>query len=336
MILFITQLNQEVSSLDWTKSRSHTLSGRSISGHYEEILQYEVTSSNSGTKLGGASNSMATARASSVAAAYSRLLNASSEEPCTPTEGQLCDATVEPDPDDDELKGVTEMITAEPDPDDTLMVENYVAPPLESSIDYEEPDPDDSLHKDTQMMFEPDPDDPEIQIKCEPSSLHVVEASKIIEPDPDYSQRKTTEKLMEPDPDDKSEVSSSSIDSAQNGIVKAELDPNDDMDGLQRIEEPAAAICSRIQRAIEMLRSEATPVEASAALQTLVKIIRFASCRCSLLLPFHRTLLCLASTFISEQSRHFCLLQEYNRTSGRDEVQKTTEGTVHIFAMLVS
>lgn len=335
--MFETQLNQEAASLDWTKSRSYSLSGHSISDHYEEMLHREVASSNSGQKLRGALNLSASARASSVAAAaYGRFLNAPSGEPNLPSESQLSDATEEPDPDDDELKGVPEKIIAEPDPDDTLMIESYEMPSLESSVDHEEPDPDDSLHKDTQMMFEPDPDDPEIQIKCEPSSLHVVEASKIIEPDPDYSQRKTTEKLMEPDPDDKSEVSSSSIDSAQNGIVKAELDPNDDMDGLQRIEEPAAAICSRIQRAIEMLRSEATPVEASAALQTLVKIIRFASCRCSLLLPFHRTLLCLASTFISEQSRHFCLLQEYNRTSGRDEVQKTTEGTVHIFAMLVS
>lgn len=270
------QLNQEASSLDWTKSRSHTLSGRSISDHYEEMLLREVTSTNSGKKLGGASISLASARASSVAAAYSRTLNAPSEEPY-PLSGQLSDATVEPDPDDDELKGVPEKIIAEPDPDDTLMIENYVMPPFESSVYREEPDPDDSSHKDNPMMLEPDPDDLETPIKCDPNNLHVVEAVKITEPDPDDSllaQRNTAKKLMEPDPDDNFEVVSCSSDSAENGIVIAESDLDDNMDGLQRIEEPAAAVCSRIQRAIEMLRSEATPVEASSALQTLVKIIR--------------------------------------------------------------
>lgn len=271
------QLNQEAVSLDWTKSRSHTLSGRSISDHYEEMLHREVTSLNSGQKLGGALNLLASARASSVTAAYIRFLNAPSEEPYPPSEGQSSDATVEPDPDDDELKGVPEKIIAEPDPDDTLMIENFEMPPLESSVDHGEPDPDDSLHKDNQMTFEPDPDDSEIPIKCDPINVQVVEAAKIAEPDPDDSilaQRKTAKKLVEPDPDDSTQVVSSSNDSAENGSVKAEPDPDDNMDGLQRIEEPAAAICSRIQRAIEMLRSEATLVEASSTLQTLVKIIR--------------------------------------------------------------
>ena len=57
-------------------------------------------------------------------------------------------------------------------------------------------------------------------------------------------------------------------------------DPNDHMDEsnneeLQRMEEPVATICSRLQKAIEMLRSEVTPAEATSALQTLFKIIRF-------------------------------------------------------------
>jgi len=151
-------LNEEAASLDWTKSRSHTLSGRKISNHYEEELHFDVTTSNDGQKLGGASDSLASARASSVAAAYGRFLNSFSEEPSVPNKNETSYAAVEPDPDDGELKGDPKWIIAEPGPDDTLMIENYAKAPL-VTIDDEEPDPDDSLDKDNTMMFESDPDD---------------------------------------------------------------------------------------------------------------------------------------------------------------------------------
>jgi len=306
-------LNEEAASLDWTRSRSHTLSGRKVSNHCKEELHFDVTSSNAGQKIGGTLGSLASARASSVAAAYSRFLKSSSEEPCPPNKSESSCAAVEPDPDDGELKGALKKIIAEPDPDETLMMENYAKAPLES-IDDEEPDPDDSLDKDNLMMFgpdpddsldkdnkmlfEPDPDDSMISIKkCDSNNLQVVEAPKIaksdandlginmadtnnrnvLEPDPDdskSSQMMIGDNLVEPDPDS-SEVVSGTNNSGENGVVEAEPDPEDDMDGLRRIEDSAATICSRIQRTIEMLKSEATPVEASSVHQTLVKIIRF-------------------------------------------------------------
>ncbi|XP_021801123.1 uncharacterized protein LOC110745351 [Prunus avium] len=71
------QLNQEAESLDWTRSRSHTLSGVQYSEHYEENF-YVGGRSNSSQKLGGnMSDRLPSARTSSVAAAYQRLATAS-------------------------------------------------------------------------------------------------------------------------------------------------------------------------------------------------------------------------------------------------------------------
>lgn len=291
------QLNEEAASLDWTKSSGHTLSGRKISGDYEEELNLGVSSSSAGQKLGGISNSFESARASSVAAAYSRFLNSPSEEPSRSDRGNLLDATVELTLEDSDIKEIPEKIIAEPDPSDTLMVESCLLPPLESSVDDEELDPDDLLNKDDQIISESNPDDSMTSaIRCDPGKLQVVEAVKSagsISNDMEFkmvdtnlgnvtaqdtedslsTEPMTQNKILEPDTHDNSEVVSGYSSSLSSGIVKVEYDP-DDENSLQRIEEPVAAFCSRIQKAIEKLRFEASPVESCSALQTLVQIIR--------------------------------------------------------------
>ncbi|XP_059627422.1 uncharacterized protein LOC132290650 [Cornus florida] len=50
-----------------------------------------------------------------------------------------------------------------------------------------------------------------------------------------------------------------------------ELDPDDEE--LQRIQDPVTVFCSRLQKAIKMLRSEVYPLEAGTVLQFFLKII---------------------------------------------------------------
>ena len=92
----------------------------------------------------------------------------------------------------------------------------------------------------------------------------------------------------EPDPDDTAcqdvlksgngteRITEQSVNST---VLKSEPDPDDHVvdsnsNELQRIEEPVAALCSRLQKSIETLRLQATPAEAESAIQTLFKIIK--------------------------------------------------------------
>lgn len=341
------QLNEEATSLDWTKSRSHTLSGHKITDHYEDELYLGVSSNDEGQKLGGTLNSLVSARASSVAAAYGRFLSATSSAGLVghqeTAHHSLNDdhktlTTIEPDPDDGELKGNLENKHAEPDPDDAQALDNdvmhvdFIMDSSELSSEFSmldehgEPDPDDRL--DNGRMFEPDPDDshavdsvvpsdepdPDDSVVGEvmrsfeePGSDHIrsnrisEDCQDMSEPDPDdpiatgtikdAKQMEDTyvrEKFVEPDPDELAKemvlITGSIMEPCAQGLqatesLKAEPDPDDHMggldnQGLQRIKDPVAAICSRLQRAIEMLRSEVTPAEATSALKTLFKIIR--------------------------------------------------------------
>ncbi|KAJ6800473.1 uncharacterized protein M6B38_200610 [Iris pallida] len=297
-----SQLNQEAANLDWTKSRSHTLSGRKISDHREEELDSGASSSFTGQKLGGGSQLSSSARTSSVAAAYDRFLKMSNEEKPHPSdEDQLSDAATGTDPDDGDLKGVQENIHAEPVPEDVVMIENnatdveiikehvsssYGAPlhfednechsdSGEGMVYVDEPAFDKSeLGEWVKAFAEPDPDN---------SRSGTVDVTHKMdhEPDPDASEASGRKVLKEPDTDyHASKIESDTYSSRAPEIVKAEPDPDANLNAsntevLQRIEEPVAAICTRIRRAIEMLRSEvSTPAEAISALQTLLKIIR--------------------------------------------------------------
>ncbi|TVU05290.1 hypothetical protein EJB05_48448, partial [Eragrostis curvula] len=173
-----------------------------------------------------------------------------------------------------------------------------------------EPDPDDSsnvniLNKelmcDGHRHREPDPDDGtsefgnKMEVECgQQSNIKSVSKS---EPDPDDSSdailiqdlSSDTKYCGETNPDDPvcravfesgigMEVTTAE-ESRTPTVLKSELDPDGQpgdstTNELQRIEEPVAALCSRLQKAIEMLRLQATPAKTDSAIQTLFKIIK--------------------------------------------------------------
>ncbi|MCL7047726.1 hypothetical protein MKW94_001018 [Papaver nudicaule] len=338
------QLNEEAASLDWTRSRSNTLNGRGRLEYYEDIEEdYDGMTNSISHKLGGeTSEQLASARASSVAAAYRRLVNVSANS--------LGGSEVheEPDPDDSEIeghgnscfddqrtreldytdsKGETAMeiehasstngkgVTCEPDPDDCAEMPAYVPQSKNSeNIDLRKTgfalDQDESMAIDTALknedITEPDPDD-SIAIESEDSDIH---SRKVChEPHPHESERKSPtmacKNTMEPDPDD-SEAMESWEDTITARMNGEEPDPDDSLDNevdrdeayttgedegkhatsstaadepdpddgaLQRIQDPVAVVCNRLQKAIDMLRSEVGS-EAASVLQTLFKIIK--------------------------------------------------------------
>ncbi|CBI28887.3 unnamed protein product, partial [Vitis vinifera] len=317
------QLNQEAASLDWTKSRSHTLSGHQHSEHYEGEF-YSGDSSIFSQKLGGKmSDQLESARASSVAAAYLRLANASTnntgvaelhEEPDPDDSEAQSKVDDEPDPDDfsdnqrkiepcphyesggfmeSELySGINESkVIFEPDPDDVEMQQfvphSRTDEKLASTKTSEEPDPDDleTLDSKVQMMKtldEPDPDDSEVKrngLGCGNISRLDHGNSLVMktmedqcpqrkgykEPDPDDSQANGV--MAEPDPDD------NLVHPLDTSIMHTD-EPDPDDEELQRIQDPVTVVCNRLQKAIEMLRSEVNATQAAIVLQTLFKIIR--------------------------------------------------------------
>ncbi|XP_062192715.1 uncharacterized protein LOC133896182 isoform X2 [Phragmites australis] len=182
----------------------------------------------------------------------------------------------------------------------------------QSSVGCLEPDPDDSsnvnvlnqeLSIDGWHHSEPDPDDGTGEFVLESGNKMEVESElrnniTVLksEPDPDDSSNATVNQELsingkhggEPDPDDTTcravlesgnEMEVVTEQSRNSTILIAEPDPDDhagdsNSNELQRIEEPVAALFARLQKAIEMLRLQATPAEADAAIQTLFKIIK--------------------------------------------------------------
>lgn len=323
-------MNEEAASLDWTKSTSHTLNGRKYTDNYEEDAYIDASRESIGQKLGGGMNSFPSARASSVAAAYNRLVNVLAREPLL---------------DDNKPGGNQVSFGSEPDPDDMAtslenasileMVEDTKASSSKSyTVVHDEPDPDDSLNNEN--VLEPDPDDaPTISVVAtesktvpvdiaaavnehDPDNNLSVDAAKTIlrhdtagivsnkldtqrqrnlEPGPDESASRRiildvqmeelnlTKLHGEPDPDEptKDTLSEAQERFQQNTETSPVADNSMQVDGaygldnqeVQRIEEPAAVFCSRLQKAIDILKSEATPSQAATALQTLFKIIRY-------------------------------------------------------------
>ncbi|XVF31833.1 hypothetical protein REPUB_Repub17cG0027600 [Reevesia pubescens] len=134
------QLNEEAASLDWTKSWGHTLSGIRHSENYEE--DFYVEDGRSSQKVGGNMLTLLeNARASSVAAAYHGLVNASANVEASETND-------EPDPDDsgsimhdgNENLDIQNPIRAqgklayEPDPDGLSSNQNKFEPELPKSL----------------------------------------------------------------------------------------------------------------------------------------------------------------------------------------------------------
>ncbi|KAM5580504.1 hypothetical protein ABKV19_009976 [Rosa sericea] len=207
---FDKQLNQEAESLDWTRSRGHTLSGARYTEHYEN--SYVGERSNSSHKLGGnMPDQLASARASSVAAAYHRLATASDDSISEVHEQSHLDGFVFHVHEKDEHKNfsgkrdleiessykVQRQNDLEPDPDDCFGNENKFEPSLDDSQGTDE-----SCSKSTgsRKNVEPDPDNLEACLKCdiiaEPEPLHTQEM-EILE-----SRFQPRNNVDEPDPDD--------------------------------------------------------------------------------------------------------------------------------------
>ncbi|KAJ1702477.1 hypothetical protein LUZ63_002256 [Rhynchospora breviuscula] len=303
------QLTEEAASLDWMRSKGHTLNGHRISDSYdEEEFSYTPTKPIIANVLGGEVHPSASPRASSVAAAYRRFIDIST--------GNLDQADPKNEPDLEENKSdptrsvelipedLDRMVTvSEPDPDDSLTgnnlrlhnktgrsidsLENNMAEPtkydlIPKDVIMEE------LHSDEKNIMEPDPDESTLVVKYPPEmdlESHA-ETHRRSEPDPDdgIDNLESEEKnLMEPDPDESTAVakypSEIDLESHTEPHMGSKPDPDDRIDNLkseeiQRLEEPVAKICLRLQKSIQILRSEVNPVEASAVLQTLCKIIR--------------------------------------------------------------
>ncbi|KAM7503697.1 hypothetical protein LguiB_002601 [Lonicera macranthoides] len=296
------QLNQEAATLDWTRSRSHTLSGAQYSQNHEEEF-YVKNSNSTSQKLGGEkSNQLANARASSVVAAYLRLANGSNNL------SGASEIHEEPNPDnsgfDNHSKPYKESseirIISEPDPDDSEMTE--FVPHLindQKLTTAAEPDPDDfevpltgqtTIEPNGSMatmdnpvqprkaLDEPDPDDFEVPLKVgttvEPNGSMVtmddpVQPRKTLdEPDPDNPDDSQMNDVLETEPNPDHSRTHQGFSTTQTD----EPDPDDEE--LKRIQDPVTVICNRLQKAIETLQSEVNPSEALTVLQTLFKIIR--------------------------------------------------------------
>ncbi|XP_055800778.1 uncharacterized protein LOC129870165 [Solanum dulcamara] len=306
----LKQLTEEAAKLDWSKSRGHTLSGHNLQ-HYEDDEDNDNLIGLS-HKLGG-QTSVFNARASSVVAAYSRLAQASTN-PSEAIEmhqasnagdslqSNHLDALVEKQLDDVKVVSVDvpsdDQRKSEPDPDDCetgspmkhephieLSSDDHMMrslpPPLEAKLS-EEPDPDDcsaeKLNTGTPSSLEPDPDEHTMGIEkkvtagqnCHASLGHHVneeERGSLTHTNQDYFPLGI--KLVEPCTNNK--------DIIPDGISSTLIDePDPDDQELQRIQDPVAIICSRLQKAIGVLRSQANPLEASRVVQTILKIIRNA------------------------------------------------------------
>ncbi|XP_065874467.1 uncharacterized protein [Euphorbia lathyris] len=189
---------------------------------------------------------------------YNVLVNESMED-------RAYNAYKEPDPDESETKRI---VQAEPDPDDDLMVTPEI-----SGI---------KIHE-TMALDEPDPNDSEAKLISSGNGYIYEHCQKNAQPSESIENAASSNRArMEPGPDE----------SRTNGVGWAEPDPENGLVGsqetsnmpidepdpddqeLQRIQDPVTVICNRLNEAVEMLRSEVDPTEASTALQTLFKIIR--------------------------------------------------------------
>ncbi|XP_014628123.1 uncharacterized protein [Glycine max] len=266
------QLNQEASSLDWTRSASHTLSGVRNTAIYEDNFIAE-TSSNP-QKLGGnRTDQLISARESSVAAAYYRLTNVSANK----LEGSKVNQELDPDSYFNTTEKSDCVISASKEIEDIDMAIN-----VEKGLNGK-PDPDD--HIINGMKQEADPEDShhaqrfhsetgaEYMAATYTSIDNLERSTKSIAPvlgnvykEPAHGESDVEINVMaEPDPND---VVSTPILST---LQTDEPDPDDQE--FQRINDTTTAVCNRLSEALEMLRSEVSAMQATSILQTLLKII---------------------------------------------------------------
>ncbi|XP_031262034.1 uncharacterized protein LOC116120231 isoform X3 [Pistacia vera] len=153
------QLNQEAASLDWTKSRGHSLSGVRYSDQYEDNL-FAGDIRNASHKLGGNVSEQLVMEVESIL--------------------QPRKTMGEPDPDDSEAKGRISGYTNIARPNYGHSLANKTREDQGNMNAYREPDPDDTQANGI-VQGEPDPDDTLVHAHC-------ISSMKIDEPDPDAQE----------------------------------------------------------------------------------------------------------------------------------------------------
>ncbi|XP_073308574.1 uncharacterized protein [Primulina huaijiensis] len=270
-----SQLNKEAATLDWTKSRGHTLSGFTHSVQYEEEFDNNRNETSS-QKLGGRTSILPDARASSASAAYQRLANSS-----TALLRSSMNA-LEPDTDVDykdellELKSYVESgeihADMEVDPHNSQVSEILSPQTLgceESNHDVSSARIGPSYPGALQKTLEPEHHDsgadgyPRFQntVRCDQMDSHTRAATDI----PCH---------FEPKQNDSQEVAMTEPDSGEISSRSQTVQSNSDDPKLQIIQDPVTMVCDRLQNAIQLLRNELSPSEAGVILHTLIKIIR--------------------------------------------------------------
>ncbi|BAT88997.1 hypothetical protein VIGAN_05266000 [Vigna angularis var. angularis] len=249
------QLNQEASSLDWTRSASHTLSGVRNTSTYEDNIIADKSSIPQ--KLGGnRTDQLISARESSVAAAHHRLANVSPNK----LGGSELNQELDPGYSSHSLSENKSdcMISASKEIEDIEMA-------VTDNKEYRgEPDPDD--HIINGMNHEPDPDDSHHVLYSETSTGNMVASyTSISNQDTSEASTESIAPIIETVPND---VPTPELSTLQTN----EPDPDDQE--FQRINDTSTAVCNRLLKAVEMLRREVSAMQATSILHTLLKIIR--------------------------------------------------------------
>ncbi|XP_047153887.1 uncharacterized protein LOC124825334 isoform X5 [Vigna umbellata] len=249
------QLNQEASSLDWTRSASHTLSGVRNTSTYEDNIIADKSSIPQ--KLGGnRTDQLISARESSVAAAHHRLANVSPNK----LGGSELNQELDPGYSSHSLSENKSdcMISASKEIEDIEMA-------VTENKEYRgEPDPDD--HIINGMNHEPDPDDSHHVLYSETSTGNMVASyTSISNQDTSEASTESIAPIIETVPND---VPTPELSTLQTN----EPDPDDQE--FQRINDTSTAVCNRLLKAVEMLRREVSAMQATSILHTLLKIIR--------------------------------------------------------------
>ncbi|CAH2079511.1 unnamed protein product [Thlaspi arvense] len=284
------QLNKEAESLDWTKSRGHTLNGTKIVNDYDEEDHFFDEHEHFSQRLGGnQSDNLGNARESSVAAAYRRLSHTS----------------------EDNDFGVSKL-REEPDPDDLVDVcdENKqpILPKAQSdSRNKSEPDPDDLVDVrdenkqpiipksqcDSSKKFEPDPDDTVEDGTTETGPGHSwIPSSSRDASAPEHRSGSTEmardladdaakdDDELDPDELENMEISNDGDSKIHPGehnadetITEVDKPDPDDME-IQRIQDSVTIISNRLKKAINALKTGVSVGEATDVLIMLLKIVR--------------------------------------------------------------
>ncbi|XP_047153886.1 uncharacterized protein LOC124825334 isoform X4 [Vigna umbellata] len=255
------QLNQEASSLDWTRSASHTLSGVRNTSTYEDNIIADKSSIPQ--KLGGnRTDQLISARESSVAAAHHRLANVSPNK----LGGSELNQELDPGYSSHSLSENKSdcMISASKEIEDIEMA-------VTENKEYRgEPDPDD--HIINGMNHEPDPDDSHHVLYSETSTGNMVASyTSISNQDTSEASTESIAPIIE---------INLMAETVPNDVPTPELstlqtnEPDPDDQEFQRINDTSTAVCNRLLKAVEMLRREVSAMQATSILHTLLKIIR--------------------------------------------------------------